>query len=80
MARIIVEEENGRPVMEVPVPDGDVTLTIGRHSECDVVLPGGGVSRHHARLHVLGGTPFVEDAGSTGGTRLNGESELTLTK
>ena len=55
------------------LPDGDVVLLLGRHSECDVVLAGTTVSRKHARLMSAGGSWFIEDNGSSTGTKLNGE-------
>ncbi|MCQ2396460.1 MAG: Flp pilus assembly complex ATPase component TadA [Lentisphaeria bacterium] len=68
MLKIVINDESGNAYGVQEIPEGDLSLTIGRHSECDVVLAGGGVSRHHARLHVLGGTAFVEDIGSSAGT------------
>jgi pilus assembly protein CpaF len=47
--------------------------SIGRVDTCDVVLPHGKVSRHHATLRVEGSTVLLEDAGSANGTFLNGE-------
>jgi sigma-B regulation protein RsbU (phosphoserine phosphatase) len=45
---------------------------LGRSEECHVVIPDRAVSRRHARLFQRDGKWFVEDAGSRGGTRLNG--------
>ncbi|MCM2270795.1 MAG: SpoIIE family protein phosphatase [Thermoanaerobaculia bacterium] len=50
---------------------GDEAL-LGRSEECHVVIPDRAVSRRHARLFQRDGKWFVEDAGSRGGTRLNG--------
>jgi pilus assembly protein CpaF len=72
MLKIVIKDESGGIFGVHEIPEGDVSLSIGRHSESDVLLPGGGVSRHHARLHVLGGTAFVEDTGSSAGTFVNG--------
>jgi pilus assembly protein CpaF len=47
--------------------------SIGRVDTCDVVLPHGKVSRHHATLRIEGSTVLLEDAGSANGTFLNGE-------
>ncbi|MBR5627579.1 MAG: Flp pilus assembly complex ATPase component TadA, partial [Thermoguttaceae bacterium] len=55
------------------IPDGDFIMTLGRHSECDVVLPGNGVSRRHAKLSARDGHFYVEDLNSTAGTILNGK-------
>jgi len=73
MLQIIVKDQDGNQVSAVDIPDGDISLAIGRHADCDVVLEGGGVSRRHAKLHILGGTAFVEDTGSAAGTLVNGE-------
>lgn len=48
------------------------SVTIGRTSDCDVILYDPGVSRKHARIFAEGGKYFVEDMGSSNGTRLNG--------
>ncbi len=53
------------------LPDGDIVLMLGRHSECDVVLAGTTVSRKHARLMSAGGSWFIEDNSSASGTKLN---------
>ena len=55
------------------LPDGDFSLLIGRHADCDVVLGGTGVSRRHARLSSMNGLILIEDLNSTGGTFLNGD-------
>lgn len=50
---------------------GDEAL-LGRSEECHVVIPDRAVSRRHSRLFQRDGKWWVEDAGSRGGTRLNG--------
>ncbi|HVJ93217.1 MAG TPA: FHA domain-containing protein [Labilithrix sp.] len=53
-----------------PLSDG---MTIGRAPECDIVLEENGVSRLHARVHMLpGGRPRVTDAQSKNGIQLDG--------
>ena len=47
-------------------------VLIGRTPECDVVLYDPGVSRQHARIFREGSTYFVEDMGSSNGTKVNG--------
>src|SRR4051794_28443198 len=47
------------------------SVLIGRVTECDVVLYDQGVSRRHCRIFSEGGEYFVEDMGSSNGTRLN---------
>ncbi len=48
-------------------------LRVGRHPQCDIVLPDPSVSRNHALLDVHRGDLIVHDAGSTNGTYVNGE-------
>jgi pSer/pThr/pTyr-binding forkhead associated (FHA) protein len=47
-------------------------MSIGRQSTCDVVIPDATVSRLHAWVRLVGDRYFVEDAGSTHGTWVNG--------
>jgi pSer/pThr/pTyr-binding forkhead associated (FHA) protein len=55
-------------------------LTIGRAADNDLVLPDGGVSRHHARIVGRRGTLVYTDLSSTNGSRVNGVTvgELVL--
>jgi hypothetical protein len=53
---------------------GQRELIVGRSRSCDVVLPGPGVSRWHARLCFRDGTWVVQDLRSTNGTTVNGTS------
>jgi hypothetical protein len=70
----------GAPVGVLVLPDGqrinlaDEPLTIGRLSDCDVVLSDDSVSRRHAELRRLGGEILLVDLGSTNGTKVNGAS------
>ena len=80
MLRIVIEDENGGLFGVKEIPDGDVSLSIGRHSESDVLLTGAGISRHHARLHVMGGTVFIEDTQSSAGTFLNDTQVTEITE
>ena len=80
MLKIVIEDENGGRIGVQEIPDGDVSLSIGRHSDSDVLLAGGGVSRHHARLHVMGGTVFVEDTQSSAGTFVNDVQVTEITE
>src|SRR5512135_463888 len=49
------------------------TLTIGRATECTLVLDSPLVSRHHARLERSGSAHFLFDLGSTNGTYVNSQ-------
>ncbi|WNG39658.1 FHA domain-containing protein [Archangium violaceum] len=59
------------------------SVLIGRVAECDVVLYDAGISRRHCRIFSEGGEYFVEDLGSSNGTRVNGtpvEGKQALSK
>lgn len=49
-----------------------VSVSIGRHEDCDIVLSDNSVSRRHARLELHRGRYTVSDEGSTNGTWVNG--------
>lgn len=53
--------------------EGDGEVRIGRAADCDLVLSNRTVSREHCRLFARDDRIYVEDLGSTKGTRLNGE-------
>ena len=46
-------------------------LLLGRGTDSDLILPSSAVSRKHARLLFINNMIFIEDLGSTGGTRVN---------
>ncbi len=48
-------------------------VSIGRASDCDIVLPQRRVSRHHAQIERDEGGYLICDLGSKNGTRVNGE-------
>jgi len=50
---------------------GRSELLIGRHPDCDVVLAGPTVSRHHAQLQFRDGRWILRDLESMNGTRVN---------
>lgn len=50
------------------------SVVIGRTAECDVILYEAGVSRKHARILLEGASLFIEDLGSSNGTKVNGET------
>jgi hypothetical protein len=69
MARIIFTLEDLSKI------ETDLTvdrITIGRLSENGVVLPSASVSGHHATIKRRGDAYFVQDHGSTNGTKING--------
>ena len=69
MARIVFTLEDGTEI-ETEL-DADL-VTIGRHPESMVVLPSSSVSSHHATIKCRAGDYFVQDLGTTNGTKLNG--------
>jgi sigma-B regulation protein RsbU (phosphoserine phosphatase) len=68
---VLVEQKVLGGVQEVTL-QRDVSV-LGRHSDCDVVVDVGAVSRHHAQITRVGADYFVEDLNSRNGTFLNGE-------
>lgn len=50
----------------------DKSITIGRSSSCDIVIPDNRVSRNHATLSIVNGTYVYRDT-STNGSTLNGQ-------
>jgi pSer/pThr/pTyr-binding forkhead associated (FHA) protein len=49
------------------------SMTVGRHSDCDISVPGEEISRHHAKLTVMPDGIAVEDLGSANGTFIAGK-------
>ena len=49
------------------------TISIGRHTDNDIVISDPHVSRHHAQLRLNQGYFILLDLNSTGGTSVNGE-------
>jgi putative peptide zinc metalloprotease protein len=67
----------GEVALDVVLPDGvrvplTGTISIGRSADNAIQLDDRSVSRHHARVAAVKGGAFVEDAGSTHGTFLDG--------
>jgi predicted component of type VI protein secretion system len=69
MARIVFTLEDGTEI-ETEL-DSDV-ITVGRHHDSIVVLPSSSVSSHHATVKRRGDSYYVQDLGTTNGTKLNG--------
>jgi len=69
MARIVFTLEDGTEI-ETEL-DSDV-ITVGRHADSIVVLPSVSVSSHHAIIKRRGDSFYVQDLGTTNGTKLNG--------
>lgn len=53
--------------------DGDQSVVIGRHEECDLPLFDEAASRRHAIVKLESGKLTLTDLGSSNGTQLNGE-------
>jgi len=66
--RLLVNREPG------PTCTADEEIRIGRSSSMELRLDRSGVSRRHARIYEGGGRFWVEDLGSSNGTRLNGRT------
>lgn len=61
MRRLIVDTPVQEAALVFDLPEGDLEMTVGRHSESSIVLSGAGISRHHARLVQANGMLFIED-------------------
>ena len=47
-------------------------FVVGRHSECDLNIPNGKLSRQHIKIESFGEVFVVSECGSSNGTTLNG--------
>ena len=79
MRRLLVDTPVQEAALVLDLPEGDLEMTLGRHSESNIALSGAGISRHHARLVQANGMLFIEDVGSSGGTYVNGERIEAMT-
>lgn len=64
---------NGGPSAGTIVEVTGALLTIGRGSECDVVIPDASISRRHAQVIRQESGLYVQDLGSRNGTAINGQ-------
>ena len=71
MLKVVIHSPEQKQDIVREIADTEQVLTIGRHSECDIILSNNGVSRKHARLLFINGTVFIEDIGSSLGTMVN---------
>lgn len=69
MARIVFTLEDG---VEIETELDTDVITVGRHPDSIVVLPSASVSSHHATIKRRGADFYVQDLGTTNGTKLNG--------
>lgn len=71
---LVIRNSRDGAVREIDLGPDPGEWIVGRQNDCQIVLDSRAVSRKHAR--VFGGpeTWFAADLGSTGGTRLNGQS------
>src|SRR5512138_3460260 len=69
--KLVIEDEAGTRSI---VPFAGDAIVVGRAAaEVTFALGERNVSRRHARFALQNGSVFVEDLGSLGGTRVNGE-------
>jgi DNA-binding NtrC family response regulator len=69
-ASLVIYHRNG--MLAVPLSGGE-PLVVGRQAPADVVIDDPSLSRRHASFTRRGGAVWIEDLGSTNGTRLRGE-------
>ena len=61
----------GGPSHDEKIPMQGPATTLRRHSDNDVLIPGGGVSRRHAEILQSDSGYLLRDLGSTNGTFVN---------
>lgn len=64
--------QNGANLASGIISNSNPTLSIGRNSNNDIVIPLGVVSGTHAKLEIIAGDLYLQDLGSTNGTFVNG--------
>lgn len=65
---VVIVRTGGKRVGTVKLVDG---LTLGRGDECELRPPDDYLSQTHARFNRRDGAWFIEDLGSTNGTKVN---------
>ena len=70
MYQLEMMDKSGNPVI-FSLPDNATTLTIGRRSDHDVILPDLSVSRNHALIVRRQGCLLIEDLDSANGVIVN---------
>src|SRR5262245_16713989 len=68
--RLVIRHTDER-TEEIPVPDGNVVLRIGRELDNDVVLVDPRSSRHHAEIRRQDDVVEIKDLNSANGTLIN---------
>lgn len=71
MFNLTIEDSNGQIADRFTFDHG--AYVIGRHEECDIVLPSTSVSRQHARIFIDNGRCYIEDLGSANGVIVDGQ-------
>jgi len=71
MFSLTIEDEDGRTADQFSFDHG--SYVVGRHENCDIVLPSASVSREHARIFVRDGRCFIEDRESANGVQVDGQ-------
>jgi pSer/pThr/pTyr-binding forkhead associated (FHA) protein len=72
MTELFLEYKNDKGEQKRELVSGDKCV-VGRHSECDIYIPDGRLSRKHLKIDRFADVFVVSDAGSSNGTSLNGE-------
>lgn len=71
MYSLTIEDSNGQIAEQFSFDHG--SYLIGRHEDCDIVLPSSSVSRRHANLFVEDGRCYIEDLNSANGVTVDGQ-------
>lgn len=69
---LLIQHELGQHALDLQPRSADAPAVIGRGAGADVPIPSAAVSRRHCLLYVHEGRWAIADAGSSGGTFVNG--------